>query len=83
MVSFEIHIEGGGVGATAGSRFRKAWRSFFEKAGLAGSLPRVIMGRGRDRTFQNFRRALQYQRPSKVPLLLVDSETPLATHSTR
>src|SRR5256885_12527222 len=56
------------------SRFRQAWCEFFKSAGLGGRMPRIIRGKGRMRTFDLFRTAVENPTNGTVPLLLVDSE---------
>ena len=73
----KIYIEGGGDGEALHTLFREGWRRFFEAAGLAGHMPRVVPGRGRVQTFDLFLTALGNPRPGELPLLLVDSEGPV------
>jgi hypothetical protein len=76
-VSARIYAEGGGPGQLYDSLFRAAWKEFFQSAGLAGRLPRVIRGEGRSQTFDLFITAVQNRRAGEIPFLLVDSEDPL------
>ncbi len=69
-----IYIEGGGDGLRLDSIFREAWMRFFEKAGLQGSMPATIRGKGREHTFDLFRTAVQCKREEEINILLVDSE---------
>ena len=81
-MSARIYAEGGGPGQLYDSLFRAAWKEFFQSAGLAGRLPRVIRGEGRSQTFDLFITAVQTHRAGEVPFLLVDSEDPVqAGHS--
>lgn len=75
MVTFKIYIEGGGDGAELDSDFRAAWRSFFQKAGLEGQMPKIVRGKGRGDVYEKFRLAVKERSAREVPLLLVDSET--------
>lgn len=77
MVIVKLYIEGGGQGHLLDTLFRQGWTSFFKKAGLAGRMPRIVRGGGRQQTFDTFRTAVQNPRPGELPLLLVDSEGPL------
>lgn len=69
-----IYAEGGGEGQLLDTRFREAWNHFFQAAGLAGRMPRVVRGQGRARTFDLFVTAVKNPRSGEIPLLLVDSE---------
>ena len=83
MVTAELYIEGGGDNRQQHSkalrvRFRQGWNAFFESAGLGGRMPKVVQGSGRQQTFECFARAIAGGAPGIVPLLLVDSEAPIA-----
>ncbi len=73
-----LYIEGGGSGNRLGQSFRRAWSDFFRSAGLAGNLPRIVRGGSRNETFDQFRTALQNAGADELPILLVDSEGPVA-----
>ena len=77
MVSAKIYIEGGGDGQLLDTLFRQAWSAYFKAAGLEGSMPRVVRGKGRSRTFDLFATAIHQNKAGELPLLLVDSEAPL------
>ncbi len=77
MVTVKIYIEGGGEGHLLDTLFRQGWTMFFKAAGLAGRMPRIVRGQGRNRTFDLFATAVTNPRPGELPLLLVDSEDPL------
>lgn len=77
MVTIKIYIEGGGEGKDLDRRFREAWTRFFAKAGL-GTMPRPVRGKGRKNTFDLFSTAVKSNDPSVLPLLLIDSEGPVA-----
>jgi hypothetical protein len=81
-VTVKIYAEGGGPGQLYDSLFRAAWKQFFQAAGLAGRLPRVIRGEGRSQTFDLFVTAVRNPRPAEVALLLVDSEQAVAQGNT-
>ncbi len=76
MVRVRIFIEGGGTASD--EVFTEGWRKFFVAAGLLGQMPRVVRGEGREQTFDKFKTALQRRRPDELPILLVDSEGPVA-----
>ena len=48
-------------------------------AGLAGNLPSIVRGGSRNATFDQFRTAVRSGRREELPILLVDSEGPVAT----
>ncbi len=73
MVDVRIYAEGGGDGQVLDTLFRQGWNQFFKKAGLA-RMPRVVRGKGRVRTFDLFRTAVNNSGPNTLPLLLVDCE---------
>lgn len=76
MVRVRIFIEGGGTASD--EVFTEGWRKFFVAAGLLGQMPRVVRGEGREQTFDKFKTALERRRPNELPILLVDSEGPVA-----
>lgn len=77
-MTVRIYAEGAGEGEIHDTLFRQAWQSFFRAAGLAGRLPAVVRGKSRERAFDLFRTAVRNPRPGVLPLLLVDSEGPVA-----
>src|SRR3954453_19465847 len=77
MVAIKLYIEGGGGGELLDTLFRRAWREFFESAGLSGKMPRIVCGKSRSRTFDSFKTAVANREPDTLPLLLVDSEGPV------
>lgn len=80
MVKFKIYIEGGGEGEGLDSAFREGWKRFFLAAGLSRQSPGVVRGGGRDQTFKKFKIAIMNPIPGEIPLLLVDSEGPVAAN---
>jgi hypothetical protein len=78
LVSAKIYAEGGGEGEVLDTLFREGWRVFFQSAGLAGRMPRVVRGKSRNQTLDLFRTAVANPRSGELPLLLVDSEGPVA-----
>ena len=81
MVRAMLYIEGGGEGRELGVRFREGWNAFFKSADLA-SKTKIVRGGGRDKTFDLFVTAIENNRPNVVPILLVDSEDPVAAGHT-
>ena len=77
----KVHVEGGGDGKALRTKCRRGFRSFFEKANLAGRMPRVIACGGRAGAFDRFRTALRARKAHEFIVLLVDSEAPVAPGS--
>lgn len=73
----KVYAEGGGEGELLDVLFRRGWSEFFKAAGLEGRMPRVVRGKGRDRTFDLFLTAVNNGGPNDLPLLLVDGEAPV------
>jgi len=82
VVSAKIYIERGGEGQLLDTLFRQGWTAFFKAAGLEGRMPRIVRGQGRKRTFDLFVTAVKNPEPGVLPLLLVDSEEPVAESHT-
>jgi hypothetical protein len=76
-VSVKLYIEGGGEGQLLDTLFRQGWKQFFEAAGLAGKMPSVVRGQGREQTLDLFATAVTRPRDGTLPMLLVDSEEPV------
>lgn len=74
----KIYVEGGGDGKDLRTRCRRGFSSFFEKANLAGRMPRVIACGGRDAAFDKFCTAFGARKAEEFIVLLVDSENPVA-----
>ena len=70
----QIYVEGAGNSDLV-RQCRRAFKTLFERAGMAGRLPAVIPCGGRDQAYRDFVNA---PRPKEVRvLLLVDSEAPV------
>ena len=80
MVTAKLYIEGGGGSREQSIRFREAWNGFFASAGV-GTRTQIVRGGGRKQTFDRFVTATKRRAPSVVPLLLVDSEEAVSSHS--
>ncbi len=77
-----LYIEGGGDNRRLGAQFREGWKSFFTAAGRGGRMPKVVRGGSRQQTFNRFATDVAGPSAGTVPLLLVDSEGPVAaSHS--
>ncbi len=81
MSRVKIYIEGGGEGRHHDISFRKAFTTFFKSAGLECSLPRIVRGGSRQRTLDLFSTAIDHPKTGELPLLLVDSEGPVARNT--
>lgn len=73
-MKIKLYIEGGGDSALQDTLFREGWQAFFQKAGLAGRMPKTIRGGGRNATVDAYQTAVRTKKPDELPLLLVDSE---------
>ena len=70
-----LYIEGGGDGKDLKSALRRAFQTFFKKAGFTGKLPRSISCGGRRIAYDDFCIALADANKDEFPILLVDSES--------
>ena len=72
MVSVRLYVEGGGDNKALRAKCRSGFRTFLEKAGLAGRMPRIVACGGRDNAYDSFKTG----HASKVAkaMLLVDAE---------
>ena len=78
-MSVKVYVEGGGdTNHALRAQCRQAFAEFFGKAGLRGRLPRVVASGSRKNAYDRFRSALGSGKPSETPLLVVDSEAPVA-----
>ncbi len=74
MVRVQLYVEGGGKGmGIQKTQCRKAFRAFFEKAGLQGPLPDVVASGSRNEAYGDFCAALT-DKKIDFAILLVDSE---------
>jgi hypothetical protein len=77
-VNVKVYVEGGGDHNKAlHSQCRRGFSEFFRKAGLEGRMPRVVACGGRKQAYDAFRTAHATVEPGSLPILLVDSETPV------
>ena len=76
VVRVTIYVEGGGDGSQLRNECRRGFIAFFEKAGFAKRMPKVVACGGRVEAYRKFCKAVG-QRRADVPLLLVDSEGPI------
>lgn len=76
MVGAKLYIEGGGSKSKAlGISFRQGWRKFFEAAEVHNI--KIVHGGGREQTFRKFKKATEEVSSGMLPMLLVDSESPV------
>lgn len=73
-----IYVEGGGSGRDLRTRCRRGFSAFFEKASLAGRMPRIVACGSRETAFDKFRIAFGARKAGEFVVLLVDSEAPVA-----
>ena len=71
MVDVTLYVEGGGDSGALRSRCREGFRTFLEKAGFRGCMPRIVACGGRQSAFDMFRTACESHRTA---VLLIDSE---------
>jgi hypothetical protein len=77
LVAIKVYVEGGGDGHALRTDCRRGFRTLFEKAGLAGRMPRVVACGSRNEAFNDFCTALHRVGPGEFVCLLVDSEDPV------
>ena len=73
MVSIKLCVEGGGDSKILRTACREGFRTFIEKAGLAGMMPRIVACGGRDNAYNDF--VVAHQQGNAM--LLVDAEEPV------
>lgn len=78
-MSIKLYVEGGGDSKALTTDCRRGFRKFFEKAGLAGRMPRIRACGSRRNAYDDFKTALG--NGSEVPMLLVDAEDPFTAGS--
>lgn len=71
-----VYLEGGGNGRELRTKCRRGFSDFFRKAGLAGSMPKLVACGARDMAYDRFRTAFDGSGEIFV-VLLVDSEGPV------
>lgn len=72
-----IYVEGGGDNESLKTECRRAFRSFFERAGFKGKMPTFFACGSRTAAFDDFKTALAKAKESEFVALLVDSEDAL------
>ena len=79
MVRTTIFVEGGGESKELRSRCREGFSKLIRKMGFAGRMPRIVACGGRDKAYGMFSSSQTSARRDEYPILLVDSEDPVAT----
>ncbi|MDE0064950.1 MAG: DUF4276 family protein [Gammaproteobacteria bacterium] len=79
MTARVLYVEGGGKGKASRSECRQGFAGFLERAGLKGRLPKIVSCDARQSAFDDFRHAVANPAKDRIPLLLVDSEGPVAS----
>ena len=77
-MKIRIYVEGGGDARTLKTACRRGFSKFFSKAGLERRMPKVIPCGGRGNAYDDFCIAMKDAAPDELPMLLVDSEAPVA-----
>lgn len=78
MVNVVLYVEGGGTTGELRTKCRRGFSEFFRRAGLGGHMPRVVACGSREDTYSDFCTAFRSaEKTGKLPILLVDSETPV------
>jgi hypothetical protein len=77
-VSVTIYVEGGGDSKELHVRCRQGFRKLIEKCGFTRPMPGIVACGGRNAAFDDFKTAMNSKLPTDYPMLLVDSEDPIA-----
>ena len=81
-MTVKVYVEGGGDHNKAlETQCRRGFSEFFGKAGLAERMPRVVRCGGRRQAYERFRTSHENAGGNDLPILLVDSEAPVAESS--
>ena len=80
MVGVKLYVEGGGDSKELKTACRKGFRTFIERAGLAGMMPRVVACGSRNDTYDRFKTA--HAQSDGLAMLLVDAEDPVTAQGT-
>lgn len=73
----KIYVEGGGDSPDLNKACRSGFGKLFERAGLAGRMPRVVVCGSRAETIKDFCTATGRAQQGEFVCLLVDSEAPI------
>lgn len=73
----KIYVEGGGNRSSLLRHCRRGFSEFFRKAGLERQMPSVVACGSRHDAYNRFCTAASQRNPNELPILLVDSESPV------
>ena len=77
-MNIRIYVEGGGDSKELRARCREGFRKLCEKAGFTGHMPAFVAAGPRGQAYDSFKTAIAQADENHHPLLLVDSEEPVA-----
>ena len=78
-MSTTIYVEGGGDSNDLRSACRRSFATFFERAGLAGQMPKIVACGSRRDAYDRFEDALS--KGNTPAMLLVDAEVPMTARN--
>jgi hypothetical protein len=81
LVAAKVYVEGGGTANALRSACREGFSALFDKAGLRGRMPRVVVSGSRAEAYKRFCTAFSSSAPDEFICLLVDSEGPVPAGS--
>jgi hypothetical protein len=81
MVAVTLYVEGGRNGKKLRTACREGFAKLLERAGLKGTMPRIVACGSREDAFGDFETAVLAATANAVPVLLVDSEGPVVGDS--
>lgn len=81
-MTIKVYVEGGGDSPSLHNLCREGFRKFLQSAGLGGKMPRIVASGSRNAAYEDFKTAMRSRSTNELPLLLVDSEGPVAQEST-
>jgi hypothetical protein len=81
MVSVKIYVEGGGDSKELRTRCREGFSKLIRKLGFVERMPRIVACGGREKAYDDFKNSITSARNDEYPMLLVDSEDPVALDS--
>ncbi|MFZ5819293.1 MAG: DUF4276 family protein [Chloroflexota bacterium] len=82
-MNVKIYVEGGGDDKELLVRCQIGFRKLIEKSGFKGRMPRIVSCGGRGAAFDDFKNAIESMDTSYYPILLVDSEDPISSNTTK
>jgi hypothetical protein len=79
MVSVTIYVEGGGETKELRVRCREGFSKLIKKLGFDRRMPKIVACGARDKAYDMFNESITSSRNDEFPILLVDSEDPIAS----